>query len=448
MSASTFFFPGISPAFLLHPPKHFTDAKSQGSFPSSLLSIIFKPFVFSEMAQITYSDISIGDMVQACTHDYQASEDFPDPNSLELELESRESSILISGCAFCREQSGKLYDCGHCRPFTYCCKDHFLRDRASHGEFCDLIEESRLRVKELKHELVADNEDPFHNHLGHFWGFPKTKDFLLELSKLVELHEPIKHRTAVVRQLVFAFHIMYMGGTDDLDFRFKVPALMMRINRDQECYDFMKWRNALKRECLTKTSLEHMRVRFANPEIFNSRIPDTRRSSVGYRSDPRQDPAGYRRENVLESPAIFDEATPVMTLIPLCLVKIKFILEIQRLQLAAEANADKPLSAIVDTLKKIPHNDSIAERDKLMRSEDKRRTAINKLKGHVLELYRRVRDRNPLVWKGILGWALEGEGMDLADGDTKEVKFNRESWVETPGAIPLLREIMVEEEDL
>jgi hypothetical protein len=38
--------------------------------------------------------------------------------------------------------------------------------------------------------------------------------------------------------------------------------------------------------------------------------------------------------------------------------------------------------------------------------------------------------------------------MGLAAGDTKEVKFNRESWVEAPGAIPLLWEIMLEEKDL
>lgn len=47
-----------------------------------------------------------------------------------------------------------------------------------------------------------------------------------------------------------------------------------------------------------------------------------------------------------------------------------------------------------------------------------------------------------------MGWALQGESMGLAAGDTKEVKFNRESWVEAPGAIPLLWEIMLEEKDL
>lgn len=254
-----------------------------------------------------------------------------------------------------------------------------------------------MRAENLRYELVADSEEPFHNHLEHFWEFTKTKDFLLELSKLVELHEPIKHRAAVVRQLIFAFHIIYMGGTDDLDFRFKVPALIMRITRDQESYDFMKWRNTMKRERLTQTSLDHMRSRFATPTILNPRIPDPRQAPVVYRSDPREDPAGYRMENVFESPDIFDDTTPIMTLIPLCLVKIKFILEIQRLQLAAEEYAEKSPSAIVDILKKIPHNNSIAERDRLRRREDERRKTIKKLREHALELYRRVQNLNPLV---------------------------------------------------
>jgi hypothetical protein len=102
-------------------------------------------------------------------------------------------------------------------------------------------------------------------------------------------------------------------------------------------------------------------------------------------------------ENVFESPDIFDDTTPIMTLIPLCLVKIKFILEIQRLQLAAEEYAEKSPSAIVDILKKIPHNNSIAERDRLRRREDERRKTIKKLREHALELYRRVQNLNPLV---------------------------------------------------
>jgi hypothetical protein len=84
------------------------------------MSHIFKHFFYSKMAQITYPDISIDDMAQAM---FMA--DIPDP-------ESRESSILVSGCDFCLEQSGNLYDCGHCRAVTYCCGYHFLWDRESH----------------------------------------------------------------------------------------------------------------------------------------------------------------------------------------------------------------------------------------------------------------------------------------------------------------------------
>jgi hypothetical protein len=94
--------------------------------------------------------------MHASKHDHEAfTSNIPNPSSLDLELESRESSILVSGYAFCLEQSGELYDCGHCRAFTYCCKDPFLRDRASHGPFCDLIGRGRLTAEGLRHELVV-----------------------------------------------------------------------------------------------------------------------------------------------------------------------------------------------------------------------------------------------------------------------------------------------------
>jgi hypothetical protein len=108
-------------------------------------------------------------------------------NPLDLELKSRDSSILPSGCAYCPQQSGQLYDCSYCRAATYCCTEHLELDRASHKVACLPIKASRARAEMLRLELMADNDKPFDKHLGHFWQFPKTKSYLAELNRFVEL---------------------------------------------------------------------------------------------------------------------------------------------------------------------------------------------------------------------------------------------------------------------
>lgn len=101
----------------------------------------------------------------------------PVTDSLDLQLRSRESSILVSGCALCLEQSGKPYDCEHCRTVTYCCKNHCLQDQhclpiheTFHEIFCRSIHESRMRAEKLRLVLVADVEDPFHSHVRNVAG--------------------------------------------------------------------------------------------------------------------------------------------------------------------------------------------------------------------------------------------------------------------------------------
>lgn len=84
-----------------------------------------------------------------------------------------------------------------------------------------------------------------------------------------------------------------------------------------------------------------------------------------------------------------------------------------------------------------------------MRSEHERRTTINKPRRHVLELYRRVRKSNSLVLKEILGrMHIVNVRASEEEGLKDWVKLNWESWVETPRAVPLHRDIKAEEKDL
>ncbi|KAJ5370517.1 uncharacterized protein N7496_006609 [Penicillium cataractarum] len=369
----------------------------------------------------------------------------PEPrcmDPLDLELNRQVRQILHSGCAICPKQDD-LSDCGFCLSMTYCSQEHLLLDQASHEKICGLIVAARERAEEWRVKLEQDPSQPFRTKVGELHLIPGAQRYFAELSTLIELHEPIRHRCAVERQLIFAFHIMYMSGIDSYGYRFKVPALMMRINRDQECYDFMKWRTNQSEDPNSKTALDYLSLRFANPTLVNPIIPN-----------PRRDFVGYEQEDIFEPIDVFSPETPIMTLIPLCLVKIRFLVDVQRLHLAVRAFGDKLNGDVLDlVLKNIPFTKQIAEKKDLIKSAVARRATMKALMGQVLKLYRKVKSMNHLVWKG-MAWLMRGdtpwpsEDHTLVEEMEAQVKMNWESWIETPGAITLLREIMTKAGDL
>jgi hypothetical protein len=332
------------------------------------------------------------------------------------------------------------YDCGDCRAISYCSPEHAQLDESSHKEACSNIYESSQRVEILRQQLVSRIPSPFRHNIGQFWAMPETSVYLQEMSNLVELLGSIIHRTAVERRLVYAFHVMYFGGSDRQSFRFRVPALMMRINRDQECYDFMKWRsNNHNRDRLSQMSLETMRVRFANPIITGPRIIS------------QDNFVGYIDEDILEPIEEFDRETSIMTLIPLCLVKIRFLFEVQRMELAVQAFGSRFPNEVLDMIvKNVPTTKKIAQNQQLVENPFVRLGAMETLMGQILQLYNKIHSLNPYVWKGMV-WAKRGDArrgeMDpqwLAWDMETYVKNNWESWIETPGAISLLKRIMSE----
>lgn len=51
----------------------------------------------------------------------------------------------------------------------------------------------------------------------------------------------VKTRASVEAQLDHAMDMLQLSRSDNLGVRHVVPALMLRLNRDQECCDFVEW---------------------------------------------------------------------------------------------------------------------------------------------------------------------------------------------------------------
>ena len=73
--------------------------------------------------------------------------------------------------------------------------------------------------------------DPFVHHVGEFWGILETRDYMREMVSHASL-------TAAAAQI---FDCLRLCRSDNMGMRDLLPAILLRLNRDQECYDFIKW---------------------------------------------------------------------------------------------------------------------------------------------------------------------------------------------------------------
>ena len=85
--------------------------------------------------------------------------------------------------------------------------------------------------------------DPFTNSVGHFWGILDTRDYTHARYAHIEALGKIKTRAAVEAQF---YHVMdclslRLCRSDNMGVRDMVPHLMLRLDKDQEAYDFVKW---------------------------------------------------------------------------------------------------------------------------------------------------------------------------------------------------------------
>ena len=76
---------------------------------------------------------------------------------------------------------------------------------------------------------------------GHFWGILETRTYMRYRYALVEALLKIDTYAAVLAAHDHLMEMLYLCRGDNMGVRDTVPALKLRLRRDQECYDFLKW---------------------------------------------------------------------------------------------------------------------------------------------------------------------------------------------------------------
>ncbi|KAJ3498137.1 hypothetical protein NLG97_g1361 [Lecanicillium saksenae] len=147
-------------------------------------------------------------------------------------------------CAHCQANVPKLLRCLGCSAVRYCNREHQAADWPLHGEVCYHIKRGRKQLKEEQYRIEhADEEgNAFNSQIGYFWDLHHTRgymqaryflaaDVLLPLGSLASVREALLHLSDMLR----------LGRSDHMGAQFLVPPAMLQLDRDQACYDFVKW---------------------------------------------------------------------------------------------------------------------------------------------------------------------------------------------------------------
>ncbi|KAI0480296.1 hypothetical protein GGR56DRAFT_687313 [Xylariaceae sp. FL0804] len=156
----------------------------------------------------------------------------------------------------CAERNG-LLKCGGCRAVLYCGAEHQRAHRPQHKTQCRPIKEYAEKLTRAEAALRASGVgvggggggglprggDPFETAppAGQFWRFPRLQPYMTTRLDLVLAALDVRTGEAAQLALEHALAMLHLNRGDNQGVRDYVPALYLRLGRDQEAYDFLKW---------------------------------------------------------------------------------------------------------------------------------------------------------------------------------------------------------------
>jgi len=129
--------------------------------------------------------------------------------------------------------------------FHYCSREHQVQDRQDHKGICNKIKRARNDVDKEKQALIDHpdfkNDNPFENHVGRFWKIVETRPYMNALSKLATITSGERHVDSLQAEYDNCKELLRLCPGDNMGVRATVPGILLRLGKEQECYDFIKW---------------------------------------------------------------------------------------------------------------------------------------------------------------------------------------------------------------
>lgn len=328
---------------------------------------------------------------------------------------------LSSGCGVCGQKEG-LLQCSSCKVLSYCGRDHQVADRPAHKSACSAIKRARVQMEKEK-KIVRDTPgyfmipvDPFFNSIGRFWDMLDTANYMEARFSLVREMSDVHNAQSVQAQLDHLMDMIRLSRRDEMGVRYYIPALMLRLNKDQECYDFMLW------------------WKFTE----GNSVYDWAESDPPY--------LDIQEADLFESPKPFcDESVDLSHLTCLCLLKIKLLLDIMRLEQSTASLGPIIPREIIDLIESsVPQSPVVRTSHDIMSGDgDARKTVLKTLEVQIDEIFHAVDEANEHFWPALIDdkYASTEIPECHSHGSEEEVAIfcSYRAWAETPGAIDFIK---------
>ncbi|QLI63649.1 uncharacterized protein G6M90_00g002010 [Metarhizium brunneum] len=338
-------------------------------------------------------------------------------------------------CKLCHKKEG-VARCSACLAVFYCGRECQVKDRDFHKKPCTLIKKNRLRYKSEQKKLREMPSGPFlpdnvfEDHVGRFWGILGTRPYMCARYALVDAML-ITYGTAggpvdvVQMSLDHLLDMMRLCRSDNLCLRKLIPGLYIRLGRDQDAYDFMKW---------YATTGQKTDYNWGNME---EPFLDTKDADV------LEAPVKSWKGRVLDPNHV----------VAVVLIKVRIMLDLQVIQNARIADrGDNPEETIKIIGGKLVSPIISSRAESLLAEPQETARLAGKIKKQIKQLYDAVGSYNRHFWDllvedpdcGVLRRPASNPPQSKNEA-IEVVKYSYASWYKTPGAVSVLRNLSEED---
>lgn len=254
----------------------------------------------------------------------------------------------------------------------YCSVEHQSAHRQDHKYACNKIKKCRIDMEAQEQALRNHPDDGFAYGVGRFWKMLPTRPYMNARLDYRAALTFVSNVESVQAQLDTLMENLRLCRGDNIGSGDLVPGLMVRLGRDQECYDFLKW---------WATSAKDPKYNWADPTL------------------PYLD---IKNANPVEPVEPFIRGRQGLShLVALMLLKIKlyFLLLVTHGAQAYE-EASENLRETMDGMMEL-RNSTMARNPHIANMTSlEAAPAIQKLKAQIRQLYHTVNKANPLLLAG------------------------------------------------
>lgn len=329
-------------------------------------------------------------------------------------------------CETCRQKNDLLL-CPGCQIVYYCGRNHQMADGAHHKRACKAVKKAR-HLYEREEQALRDRPpdefvpgNAFQVAVGNFGSLYDTRKYMrarhdFAFAILDHFGRSGGRIDAVETALNHLWDMLRLSENDDMAVRYTVITLCIRLGRDQEAYDLVKW------WCIYGAS--STRYDWACPDLPKFQIIDA---------------------DMLESldELFWVECPESELMFIILLIKVRRTLDLLALQNAAHALVGVVPEKVLGQVRLgLASTTIMSQPDILHASVEQTHKLIENMKAQVRQIHEMLNVSDPYVLPSLLDQghgAIDVESSDVHVRLRDEFKYVYDAWSETPGALEVLR---------